>query len=172
MKNSDKIKKNTINEVKAKEIQANFEERINKLDYSSKEAFIDSFPNAWTSHNDWEKHLKTRKKNQQIDLKKDKEDYIKKIFETITKSDIIIYERPKANAKRNWHKIIYNKNDDWLLFIGETGEIITCYKIDEAGIENILLKQTEIYDLIEVKNEKRNQFIKNIDKLSNWFNFI
>ncbi|HCL56137.1 MAG TPA: hypothetical protein DHW82_03900 [Spirochaetia bacterium] len=156
-KNTDSLEIKNKDIEKASEIQKNFEENLGKLDLSSKEKLVETFPLLWNSEKKFKKHIETRLKYNVIDKNQPKEDYLRKTFETLEKSVNIIYEKPKKNAPRDWHKIIYNKESQWVVIIGENGKIITSFPLNETYKE-YLRNQENYYELYSFKKQENDQY--------------
>ena len=148
---------------KASEIQKNFEENLEKLDLSSKDKLIETFQLLWNSEKELKKHINKRLKYNQIDINNPEIDYMKKTFETLEKSISIIYEKPKKNAPRDWHKLLYNKENEWIVIVGENGKLITSYPLD-CLFETLLQIHGNSYEFYKLEKEAVNDRFRKIIK--------
>ena len=115
-----------MNQRRFEEIQKSIEEKfvknLEKLDLSSKERFLETFPELWKKRKSFQEHLKTRLRYGHIPEKNAEMFYATKIFETLANHDKIIIEKIE--------KINYIQKENWIVVITRQGRIKTAFKLD------------------------------------------
>ena len=105
-----------------KSIEEKFVKNLEKLDLSSKERFLETFPNLWKKRKSFKEHLKTRLRYEHIPEKNAEIFYARKIFEVLAKHDKVVIEETE--------KINYIYKEDWIVVLTKQGKIKTSFKLD------------------------------------------
>ena len=130
------------------EIEGSFLKRLKSLEWDSRELVKANFPKLWETEEKYRWHVEKRIEKGHISSE---DEYIEKIFETLAKhTSVLVYEAPKWKNEELWHRILYSRKYDWIVVLGESGSILTAYKVGKREFRESL-KRLEIvgYKLFE-----------------------
>ncbi|WP_197017062.1 hypothetical protein [Persephonella sp. KM09-Lau-8] len=124
-----------------KSIEEKFVKNLEKLDLSSKESFLETFPNLWKKKRKFEEHVRKRIEMGHISLENSELFYAKKIIEVLATAEDIYVEFGEAE-----HKVDYVKSKDWIVILGKKGKIETAYKL-EINLQTLLESHKIKYEI-------------------------
>jgi len=110
------------------EIEERFSKRLESFEWNSRKQIKANFPKLWETEEKYRWHVNKRIEKGHV-LSED--EYIEKIFEALSEhTSVIIYEAPKWKNESLWHRIFYSRKCKWVVILGETGNILTAFKIE------------------------------------------
>ncbi len=139
-----------------KAIEKRFVKNLESLDTSSKERFLETFPNLWKKKRRFKEHVRQRAEKGHIPPVETEFFYAKKIIETLTFHDKVIVEKLHNELQSS-----YAVKDDWIVVLSEKGKIETAFKLD-MPLKNWV--ETHIFKGAEVKENVYSKTIKEATK--------
>lgn len=142
---------------KYREIEGKFLEKLTDFNIGDIE---NSFLKLWNDESSYNKHIRKRLLNGDItDIK----DYIKKTFLTLGQKNAY-YEHYKVADV--WDRVLYNKELEWVVILGENGSILTSYK-PNSTITQLLTKHKTEYDTEFKEVEVSDEFQQRVREINN-----
>ncbi|MEO2068384.1 MAG: hypothetical protein ABGX27_02615 [Desulfurobacteriaceae bacterium] len=118
------------------EIEKRFLKRLKSLEWNSREQIKANFPKLWETEEKYRWHVNKRIEKGHV-LSED--EYIEKVFEVLSEhTSVIIYEAPKWKSENLWHRIFYSRKCKWVVIVGETGSILTAYRVEREEFQKSL----------------------------------
>jgi hypothetical protein len=118
------------------EIEERFLRKLESLKWNNKEQIKANFRKLWETEERYRYHVSKRIGKGHISSE---EEYIERVFETLSEhSSVIIYEAPKWKSEEKWHRIFYSRECNWVVILGESGSILTAFKIERDRFEKSL----------------------------------
>jgi len=149
------------------EIEGRFLQKLKSLNWNNKHEITINFRKLWETEERYNYHVNKRIKDGHV---ASEEEFIKKVFETLANyTSVILYEAPKWKSSGFWHRIFYSRKCKWVVIIGETGTILTAFKIEEGKFSESLKGMRDAG--YKAYRGKENAQIKEIAKrILRWFN--
>ena len=118
------------------EIEERFLRKLESLEWNNKEQIKANFRKLWETEERYRYHVNKRIGKGHISSE---EEYIERVFETLSEhSSVIIYEAPKWKSEEKWHRIFYSRECNWVVILGESGSILTAFKIERDRFKKSL----------------------------------
>ncbi|SNZ03077.1 hypothetical protein SAMN06265182_0285 [Persephonella hydrogeniphila] len=137
-------------------IEEKFIKNLELLDISSKERFLETFPNLWKRKRRFKEHVNERVQKKHIPKENADLFYAKKIIEVLVFHDKVIVERSHGKFQSS-----YAVKNNWIVVISEKGKIETAFKLD-IPLKSWL--ETHIFKGVEVKENVYSETIKKATK--------
>ncbi len=135
-----------------KSIEEKFIKNLEKLDLSSKERFLETFPNIWKKKKRFREHVSERINKEHIPEENAELFYARKIIEILAFHDKVIIEKSRGKFQSS-----YAVKDDWIVVLSEKGKIETAFKLDiplKSWLEIHILKGAEVEENVYSKTIK------------------
>ena len=124
-----------------KVIEERFVKNLEKLDISSKERFLETFPSLWKKKRKFKEHARKRVEMGHISSENFDLFYAKKIIEVLATAEDIYIEIGEKERK-----VDYVKAKDWVVVLGQKGKIETAYKL-EVDLQTLLESHKIKYEI-------------------------
>ena len=119
-----------------KKIEEKFMRRLRSLEEGDVKQVVRNFSELWETREKYRLHLKKRIEKGHISSEIE---YIREIMKTLAgHTSTVIYEAPKWKSSDFWHRIFYSRKCDWVVVLGESGSILTAYKVEKEEFQKSL----------------------------------
>jgi len=140
-------------------IEDKFVRNLGKLDISSRERFLETFPELWKKKRKFKEHIRKRIEMGHVSLGNSDLFYAKKIIEVLATAEDVYVEVGEIE-----HKVDYVKANDWVVILGKRGKIETAYKL-EVDLQTLLESHKIKYRI--QKGDFNEEFRKTLKSLWN-----
>ncbi|WP_293447904.1 hypothetical protein [Persephonella sp.] len=133
-------------------IEAKFVKNLENLDTSSKERFLETFPNLWKKKRRFKEHVNERINKRHVPKENTELFYAKKIIEVLAFHDKVIIEKLRGKFQST-----YAVKDDWVVILSEKGKIETAFKLKLTlpdWVKDHILKKAEVEENVHSKTIK------------------
>ena len=140
------------------EIEERFLRKLESLEWNNKEQIKANFRKLWETEERYNYHVKKRIRDGHVTSE---EEFIRKTFETLANyTSVILYEAPKWKGSDFWHRIFYSRKCQWVVIVGETGTILTAFRVEQGKFSNSLRNMKNAG--YKAYKGKRNERVKEI----------